>query len=246
MSKTKAITISEKHIFQEFEGDKFLKLYENWQKLPVKKKENILLAVTMQSTPKEWVKHIEFKDKYGKQVKIPYVEGWRAKRLLNLFFGFGNWSLEMQDIKIENGKSVVTGYLIIKWFNGTERKIPTAGRGKINAKNQTTSMGDDTKGAITDAIKKGLNNLGFFHDVYSGNFSDEKELDVEDESKKFEPNEKMLKEAIVRLYTDMIDGKEDVADRLEVAEEIVAKTPYNKLKLKLADMRKRYEKERPI
>lgn len=244
MKKTKALVLSEKTILENFEGDKFLTTYQKWQSLEPKIKENILLAFTMQPTPQDWVKFIRFESK-GKKIGIPYIEGWRAKRLLNLFFGFGNWSLEMQDIKVENGNSVVTGYLTIKWFDGTERRIPTAGRGRIVKSNPTTSMGDDTKGAITDAIKKAMNNMGFFHDVYSGNYTDEAENEVEKDTDEIRIDKKALEEALGNLAVDIIDGAEDVNERLERAEKIISKTNYNDLKLKVAELKKRAERGKP-
>jgi hypothetical protein len=215
-------------------NEEFPKLYDNWAKLTVADKERVLLQFTILATPPAWISSYAVK---GKEIR--YIKSHVAKRILNLLFGVGNWSIDVTLLKdADNDANYVSygyGYLVIKWFDGTERRIPTAGSGTLARRNGMVNKGDDLKATISDMIKKGLANMGFFADIYGTveAVEDTKGTDKGEENKPHY-DYKMLAERVEMLIKDYLDGV-DIANRYSKAVSILTKAGYNDLLIKLKD-----------
>lgn len=215
---------------------KFVELYSKWESYTPAIKEQILLRFTLLPTPTDWISSYQVK---GKDIR--YIKGFIAKRILNLLFGIGNWTIELEKMGSEdNDRSYVSygyGYLVIKWFDGSTRKIPTAGSGNLSKNNGMVAKGDDMKAVISDMIKKALANMGFFADLYSGveAVEDNKGEDKREELKpQFSYME--LKRAVDLLKKDYLEGI-DVADRVTKARALLVKMGYNDLLVTINELK---------
>lgn len=212
----------------------FPQLYDNWQNLAPQEKERSLMYFTLLATPLEWISSYEAN---GKQIK--YIKAHIATRILNLLFGVGNWTVEITQMNNQdddrNYISFGYGYLVVRWFDGTERRIPTAGSGKMSRKNSMVSKGDDIKAVISDMKKKALANMGFFGDIYGSIEAVEDIKGTKDEvegEKKPTYSYEMLSGLVDKLIIDYMNG-EDVSDRYQRATQILKEAKFNDLLAKV-------------
>lgn len=123
----------------------------------------------MQKTPKE---HIYSRPAKGGG-KWDYVTGVYIKKVLNYTFGW-NWSFEIKDKIINDNQVIVLGKLSCKAENGDVIIKEQWGRADIKYKKQykptdervPLDLGNDLKGATTDALKKCASELGIASDIY--------------------------------------------------------------------------------
>ncbi len=110
--------------------------------------------------------------------KWTYVTGTYVKRVLNLMFGW-DWSFEIMDheVSIEFKQVIVKGKLTVH-SNGRDIVKMQFGRQDIKFRKVTEAqkieglpldLGNDLKGATTDALKKCASELGIASDVYAPN-----------------------------------------------------------------------------
>lgn len=220
-----------KTITTELTSAKYLELYEDFRQLTPEAKEKLLFAMTLQNTPPAWISVIKDKNK-----TIPYIKHFIARRLLNLFFGMGNWTIEfLKDRFFEDDKTYQSGfygYLVLTWFDGSIRKIPTAGSGKMYRNNVFTGIGDDMKSAISDMTKKGMANMGFFSDIY-GAFENEETVASDEGKPKYSYQQlKGLTEGLLKDYLEGVDVKE----RIIKAKGVLQKAGFNDLLLIVIQM----------
>ncbi len=122
-------------------------------------------VLMFQKTPKDKIKSVCVGKENGKDVFAPYVEGNFMFKEANAAFLF-DWFLS--DVKIT---STIEGVGVVAtlncWFSEYNKYFtrPATGHQETNKK-VTPELAK--KGAITDAIKKGLSLFGFNSDVYSG------------------------------------------------------------------------------
>jgi hypothetical protein len=220
-----------------YDNEQFPAVYDAWADLKPEDKERVLLRFTLTSTPPEWVASLKIQ---GKEIR--YIKQHVAKRILNLLFGVANWHIEiveMTNIAEDDGYSAAGwGYLVVKWFDGSERKIATAGGGRVWKKNVVTSKGDDLKMVISDMTKKALANLGFFADIY-GTVEAVEDVKGRDETEVKRPqyNYHSVKKAVDNLIDDYMDGGVITEERLMAAENICKSGGFNDLLLKINDIK---------
>ena len=111
--------------------------------------------------------------------KWTYVTGTYVKKVLNLMFGW-NWNFEIVDqiIDTHNSQVIVKGKLSVRSGElGSEIVRMQFGRQDIKFKKALDAegkkvcldLGNDLKGATTDALKKCASELGIASDVYAPN-----------------------------------------------------------------------------
>jgi hypothetical protein len=213
----------------------FFQIREGIQTLKPEQQSELFYLLTVTQTPTEWIQSDPQFKMDGKIVK--YIEGSTAIKFANALWGVGNW--ELTDIAIAREKeektskagskyvnylASVTGYLSIKWFDGTTKKFPTAGTGK------NIRFGDEVKGAITDAIKKGLANLGLFSDVYGGQDHIDG-AEIEKDGKKYLVRREKLAETVDALWEKALDIEDVDAfiERLDKSIDVLKATEHNDL-----------------
>jgi hypothetical protein len=107
----------------------------------------------------------------GDKGNLVYIPGEYTLALLSAFFP-GSWSFDTLNREILEGEAVCEGKLIINWPDGTMQFMTSDGRSAIRYNEKTQkplSIGDNFKGARTDAIKKAAAQLlGIGWDVYGG------------------------------------------------------------------------------
>jgi recombination DNA repair RAD52 pathway protein len=101
-----------------------------------------------------------------------YVTGAYIKKVLNLMFGW-NWDFEIvgHEVSIEFKQVVVKGRLTVRSGDQAIVKMQF-GRQDIKMKKDGTGpldLGNDLKGATTDALKKCASEFGIASDVYAPN-----------------------------------------------------------------------------
>lgn len=112
-----------------------------------------------QPTPKKFLE-----DRKGRGgMTLTYVKGGYVNMVLNKAFGIGGWSFAIEDYQIGNTHIFVKGRLTIddahyENFGGQEIKKYKDGK--------AIDIGDDLKGATTDALKKCASMIGVANDVY--------------------------------------------------------------------------------
>lgn len=104
--------------------------------------------------------------------KWKFVTGTYVKKVLNLMFGW-DWSFEIisHEVSIEFKQVVVKGKLTVH-SNGRDIVKMQFGRQDIKFRrgsNEPLDIGNDLKGATTDALKKCASELGIASDVYAPN-----------------------------------------------------------------------------
>jgi hypothetical protein len=135
--------------------------------------------------------------------KWTYVTGTYVKKVLNLMFGW-NWSFEIVDeqISVEFKQVIVKGRLTVN-ANGSEIVKMQFGRQDIKFKKNTElplDLGNDLKGATTDALKKCASELGIAADVYAPNeFKQIRVVDEEDQLPDLLPGTDNWKNALKAL-----------------------------------------------
>lgn len=98
-----------------------------------------------------------------------YVTGTYIKKVLNMMFGW-NWSFEVDkfDLNMEAKQAIVLGRLTV--ISGDQRIVKMQfGRQDIKFRKDSTvplDLGNDLKGATTDALKKCAAELGIASDIY--------------------------------------------------------------------------------
>ena len=132
------------------------------------------LDFILQGTPKSAIR--ERPAKGGGTWK--YVSGTYVRKVLNMAFGF-DWSFEIKDYQydIAVGQAFVQGRLTVntngktitkEQFGRQEIKFKTAyENGKKVRTNIPLDIGNDLKGAATDALKKCSADFGIAMDVYA-------------------------------------------------------------------------------
>lgn len=114
-----------------------------------------------------------------------YVTGTYVKKVLNLMFGW-DWSFEIVDeqISLEYKQVIVKGRLTVN-VRGRSIVKMQFGRQDVKFKKGTDlplDLGNDLKGATTDALKKCASELGIAADIYAPN--EFKTIHVEDDTPK--------------------------------------------------------------
>ncbi len=122
-------------------------------------------VLMFQKTPKDKIKSVCIGKENGKEIYASYVEGNFMFKEANAAFLF-NWFLS--DVKITiTMEGVGVEATLNCWFSEYNKYFtrPATGYQEMN-KRLTSELAK--KGAITDAIKKGLSLFGFNSDVYGG------------------------------------------------------------------------------
>lgn len=151
-----------------------------------------------------------------------YVTGMYVKKTLNFMFGW-DWDFTVVnfDVNIQAKQVIVQGRLKVR-SNNREIVKDQFGRQDIKFKKDTEQpldLGNDIKGATTDALKKCASELGVASDVYAPN--EFKEINVkqpgESEMSEFETKRQEVIEAISQIqdketgkyYSDMLAEKQN-------------------------------------
>lgn len=149
------------------------------------------LQVLLKRTPAQYVRKRPAKGGGEWQ----YVTGGYVKKVLNVVFGF-RWSFEIVDemVNIEAAQCIVKGRLTVHTDKGDLVKMQY-GRQDIKMRKGTDKpldLGNDLKGAATDALKKCAAELGVASDIY--NAEEFREVDVKEvvESKEEEAALRMI------------------------------------------------------
>lgn len=106
----------------------------------------------------------------GDKGDLVYIPGEYTLAILNAFFP-GSWSFDTLSREITETEAIVTGKLIVTWPDGSAQFMTSDGRSAIryDKASKPLSIGDNYKGARTDAIKKAAAQLlGIGWDVYGG------------------------------------------------------------------------------
>jgi hypothetical protein len=108
-----------------------------------------------------------------------YVSGGYVKKVLNLAFGW-DWDFEIVDeiVNLEARQVIVKGRLTVR-SNGKSIVKMQYGRQDLKFRNGTDTpldLGNDLKGAATDALKKCAADLGIAADIY--NPEEYKEMEI--------------------------------------------------------------------
>lgn len=124
------------------------------------------LGILLQKTPAKYVHQRPAKGGGS----WSYVTGGYVKKVLNLMFGF-NWDFEIVDemIQLEAKQVIVKGKLTCRYQDTTIVKMQY-GRQDLKFKRGSTDLldlGNDLKGAATDALKKCASELGVAADIYN-------------------------------------------------------------------------------
>lgn len=122
------------------------------------------LSFLLKHTPEKYVR--ERPGKGGQKWK--YVSGGYVQKTLNLMFGF-NWSFEVVKFEQIGKQAIVLGKLTCVSNGQTITKMQF-GRQDIKYKKETDEpldLGNDFKGATTDALKKCASQIGIASDIYN-------------------------------------------------------------------------------
>lgn len=170
------------------------------------------LNVMLKKTPDRYVH--ERPAKGGGNWK--YVTGGYVKKVLNLMFGF-NWDFEIVSEMIQHGQAIVKGKLTCRTGDITIVKMQY-GRQDIKFKRGTTDpldLGNDLKGAATDALKKCASELGVASDIY--NAEEFKELTVVnvDEKDKLDRVKQLFNDTKAWLSPDYAADVQRIIDNRE-------------------------------
>lgn len=158
------------------------------------------IKLLLSRTPKQFVKTKPAKG----GGRLSYVSGGYVVKVLNLLFGF-NWDFEIQDEKIllNANQCIVRGRLTVKvpQYDNLERRdgfevISKSQYGRCDIKyykdkfdadgnRVPLDLGNDLKGAATDALKKCASLLGVAADIYAAD--DFREVQYIPEQKKESP-----------------------------------------------------------
>ena len=122
------------------------------------------LSFLLKNTPEKYVR--ERRGKGGQKWK--YVSGGYVQKTLNLMFGF-NWSFEVVKFEVIGKQAIVLGKLTCVSNGQTITKMQF-GRQDIKYKRDSEDpldLGNDLKGATTDALKKCASQIGIASDIYN-------------------------------------------------------------------------------
>ena len=136
------------------------KLMEKWESLTTFER-----VLFFQKTPVDKIDHVIVGKKDGKNLTAPYVKGNYMFKEANAAFLY-DWYIS--DVVITVGiKGVSAVGTLYAWFKEYNKYLqrPATGYQELNGQVDAELA---RKGAITDAIKKGLSLFGFNSDVYSG------------------------------------------------------------------------------
>lgn len=130
-----------------------------------------------------------------------FVSGGYVKKSLNLMFGF-DWDFEVVKFEVIGKQAIVLGKLTCRCGNRTIVK-QQFGRQDIKYRkdtNEPMDLGNDLKGATTDALKKCASEIGIASDIYA--------------KEEFESLE-------IKTDIDISNKKEQIKQLLEIKKEIL-------------------------
>ncbi len=167
----------------------------------------------LKKTPEKYVK--KRPGKGGGQWE--FVTGGYVKKCLNLMFGF-DWDFEVIKFEVIGKQAIVLGKLTCRSGNRTIIK-QQFGRQDIKYRkdtNEPMDLGNDLKGATTDALKKCASEIGIASDIYNKEefessfiISDEQEENLLSELKNLEAEKsKLISEPMKIRIKEIIDKKE--------------------------------------
>lgn len=146
-----------------------------------------------------------------------FVTGGYVNKTLNLMFGF-NWSFEIEKFEVIGTQAIVLGKLTCI---SNEQKIVKMqfGRQDIKFKKGTEDyldLGNDLKGASTDALKKCASMIGVASDIYNAEEfetliiveNDEVEDKLSEIKDLFESKKSLLDEKMLKRVEQIISNKE--------------------------------------
>lgn len=152
-----------------------------------------------------------------------YVTGTYVKKQLNILFGW-NWDFEIVSFEyiMEVKQCIVLGKLTVRTVSRTIIKNQF-GRQDIKMKKDKSGpldLGNDLKGAATDALKKCASELGIAADVYAPN--EFKAIQVVDEKTQEEIDAGKVRNRIINHIdiSTTIDKLSQVMDRLDNDQEL--------------------------
>lgn len=198
------------------------------------------LGILLQKTPAKYVHQRPAKGGGS----WSYVTGGYVKKVLNLMFGF-NWDFEIVDemIQLEAKQVIVKGKLTCRYQDTTIVKMQY-GRQDLKLRRdsgQPLDLGNDLKGAATDALKKCASELGVAADIY--NAEEFREMKVVSQSDVDEVDEVA---DLRRLYDDtchwMTTGQAETIKRVIDNQESVH---YAKVRKEMQDIENEIEKQQP-
>jgi hypothetical protein len=150
-----------------------------------------ILIISHIITPTKFIKSMVQKD----GTILAYVEVNYIRQLLNLFFP-GNWSFEILSRNQDGNQLTAQGKLTI-WFDNEPRVMSVSGGVELDYTSATNSGMKatviDKKITEADTFKKCASFFGFANDVYSGEYSETKKENKQNNSKK--PVEQIVQES---------------------------------------------------
>ncbi len=146
-----------------------------------------------------------------------YVSGGYIKKVLNFMFGF-DWDFQVLnfDMNLDAKQAIVHGRLTVR-TNGQAIIKEQFGRADIKFRKnseQPLDLGNDMKGATTDALKKCASELGIAADVYAPH--EFKEIDVVDNEEE-KHLESKFNEVIEALESYQGEDKEEIRQECKQA-----------------------------
>ena len=167
----------------------------------------------LKKTPEKYIK--KRPGKGGGQWE--FVTGGYVKKCLNLMFGF-DWDFEVVKFEVIGKQAIVLGRLTCRSGDRTIVK-QQFGRQDIKYRkdtNEPMDLGNDLKGATTDALKKCASEIGIASDIYNKEefesafiiSEDQEETQLQELKDLFAEKTNLLSDAMQKRINEIIENKE--------------------------------------
>lgn len=161
------------------------------------------VGLLLMETPKQFIKYRDV----GGGVKAPYVETGYVINFLNLLFGPMNWSDEVKSMEVA-GNEVNAVVRLTVTRNGKVSYKEQTGTNEIRYRksdSKPVSLGNNKKGAVSDALKKCASQFGIARDIY---WLQEKKTDQQQQQFKYPMKDYQKKRLAELMDSTLFDDME--------------------------------------